>query len=1061
MAESPTVRVDDRAVLLVAGSVRFGIQVEKPAPEEIRTPDPQIRSRDREVDSKGLSRKPNKNRDFIDQRVIPRVANRGNGPPDPENRSPAPSSGEGNRAENDALQGFSDRVDSRAAPGAQESAAILIGRPQKNLREVLCAELRKYRDRGVLLTQGDPQSLSVIQRAEVLKTYVDRYGKGGWRGLRVPAIQVRRFATPDLSGTVRTLWAEGIENPEVRELIFELIGAGRMEACADIAHDVAVDRTISPRERLDALDALIALNDPRLESIATSIVADPVLWPSELARTASLRLFPKQFSVGQLIELLPRIQDPERAVGDLAWRLPHLIIEEPIAPAILDELRGGLTRIVTQQAEWRRDSWPHSRTRRADLLAGLIAACNRQFQQGVATKELYRSAVLAVRLTKEDYRTDQVIKELHQHLEKASSEHREEAFWADDEFSQSLHPVVDPWHRLVHLSHHGGIRLHPDKDRAWVMKRLSDTAAPRAEREVMLQAAIELLRPRDDPQKILEGLKTHVADDTALLGTIEAMMKPGRENEELRRPKRENRESKQAKARASWVNFWGEIASNPDAVFAEGRADNTAWNLWQAMERLGQNSRASGWNRRFIEQQFGSGVADRLRDTLKKMWRKDKPTLRSELELEKRNTFLVRWQLGLAAFYAEAEDPPWAMKLTGSEAELAARYAPIELNGFPAWLEALAAAHPKAVDTVLGEELSRSLAETVENNNASIWLQNIQHATPSVTALFLPRVQQWLEETRGRGFNNNPELEHLVGQVACLLMTMGSPDTKALLATIASEELAKGLQTPFAQVWRPVLMQLDPERGVATLEAELENAPVSARGRGVAWISTLFGRDSRRPSIDLRRPEYGPALLLRLVRLAYQHVRPDDDAQHEGSYSPDERDHAEQGRNALVNALLSATGPEAFKAKLEMAADPLFNHFKDRVIAVAKERAAEEVDGPAISEPQFVLLDRYGEAPPTTREGMFELMRDRLNDIDDLLLREERTIDGTVFYLGRFADWDIAVAECGAGNTSAAAIAERAIANFCPSVALFVGIAGGVKDVAIDDVVVADKMYGY
>ena len=132
-------------------------------------------------------------------------------------------------------------------------------------------------------------------------------------------------------------------------------------------------------------------------------------------------------------------------------------------------------------------------------------------------------------------------------------------------------------------------------------------------------------------------------------------------------------------------------------------------------------------------------------------------------------------------------------------------------------------------------------------------------------------------------------------------------------------------------------MQLDPERGVATLEAELENAPVSARGRGVAWISTLFGRDSRRPSINLRRPEYGPALLLRLVRLAYQHVRPDDDAQHEGSYSPDERDHAEQGRNALVNALLSATGPEAFKAKLEMAADPLFNHFKDRVIAVAKE----------------------------------------------------------------------------------------------------------------------------
>ncbi len=72
----------------------------------------------------------------------------------------------------------------------------------------------------------------------------------------------------------------------------------------------------------------------------------------------------------------------------------------------------------------------------------------------------------------------------------------------------------------------------------------------------------------------------------------------------------------------------------------------------------------------------------------------------------------------------------------------------------------------------------------------------------------------------------------------------------------------------------------------------------------------------------------------------------------------------------------------------------------------------------------------------------------------------EKTIDGTVFYRGRFEHWDIAVAECGAGNTSAAAIAERAIANFRPSVALFVGVAGGVKDVAVDDVVIADKMYG-
>jgi len=100
------------------------------------------------------------------------------------------------------------------------------------------------------------------------------------------------------------------------------------------------------------------------------------------------------------------------------------------------------------------------------------------------------------------------------------------------------------------------------------------------------------------------------------------------------------------------------------------------------------------------------------------------------------------------------------------------------------------------------------------------------------------------------------------------------------------------------------------------------------------------------------------------------------------------RDNAERSRNAVLSALLSTSGPEGWVIKLEMAADPLFEHIKDRAIALAEESAAEEADMAVLTEAEFAILDKTGEAPPTTREAMFALMRDRLDDIDDLLLRD-------------------------------------------------------------------------
>lgn len=79
--------------------------------------------------------------------------------------------------------------------------------------------------------------------------------------------------------------------------------------------------------------------------------------------------------------------------------------------------------------------------------------------------------------------------------------------------------------------------------------------------------------------------------------------------------------------------------------------------------------------------------------------------------------------------------------------------------------------------------------------------------------------------------------------------------------------------------------------------------------------------------------------------------------------------------------------------------------------------------------------------------------------------REVRHRAGTIYEVGRFragtVEWTVAVLEAGPGNPMAAVEVERAIQHFDPACMLFVGIAGGVKDVALGDVVAGTKIYGY
>ncbi len=512
---------------------------------------------------------------------------------------------------------------------------------------------------------------------------------------------------------------------------------------------------------------------------------------------------------------------------------------------------------------------------------------------------------------------------------------------------------------------------------------------------MLLEAAIRLLPDRDKLKEHYEGLRPLIVDQPSLVKRLEDWLKSSKYENKHRRWEEEQAERKQqeerqkAKNRASWVQFWREVANQPEDAFSSEQGWSTAWNLWRAMSHEGDDSRHTGWNRRFIEKQFNPQTADRLRCVLMEVWRNDCPTLPSERPEGERNTFLVRWQLGLAAIYAEAEDQRWATKLSIEEARLAVRYAQVELNGLPHWMESLVCVHPHVVEQVLGNELAWELNQPPGEHGHSSLLQGIGYASDQVAKLFLPRLESWLdaEGTLLISHDNATGMSERIRQVTQVILEHGDSGELERLQKRALQRLSQKMLFAERFIWLSILMRINPQVGVTKFTEQIEGIEPAKRSEAVTWFAGLFG--DRRDAIGLSDERFSPQMLLCLLRLAYTHVRLKDDAHREGSYTPDTRDDAEHARNNIVSALFNAKGEEGLAAKLEMAADPLCAHFKDRILAVAAENWALEIDADAFDEAQAVALDRSGEAPASTNEAMFSLLTDRLSDLDDLLLNDD------------------------------------------------------------------------
>ena len=849
---------------------------------------------------------------------------------------------------------------------------------------------------STLLIHGDPESLSDVQCGRALQAFVARHGAGQWRGLDVPDLQLDRLARKPLQNVILTAWSSGIENPEVRQILIKLVASGRYPQCADLMFAIAGDANADDRERFDALYALIELGDYRADALLELAASLEPGWNVRIARWIATRFYPEHVSEDQLVGLLTHVQTDHRRDDYFASSMARVIEQADLGLGRLEALLPGvlaLTRslVVVVAAD---DALGDQKGRmQASYI--LRALCARLLERGSNVPDLIEAAVLAFRAAGHSSLDDERKRQLAKLLNALPLERRRLVFEADYDCTARLESVRAPQSMLGRMLFQGPIKYSQDKDQPWILNALADTCAGSKLRAVLLRMIV-LLAPAESAESSLDPVRAAISDSPTLTTELAEQLKARVPTPELlqmleqQRKREERHRLKQANDKEDWIAFWTELAKRPALALAPGRVNATIWNLWQVLRKKSGGTNEGRWDRAFLEQCFPANIADALRRSLMTYWRGMKPTLREERQAAEKNTYLEVWLIGLMGLYAEAENPRWTKTLSESDVELAVRYALLEHNGLPDWLATLADAYGPVVERVLGGELTDELKTPGGDASwHSMLLQKLRYGRQEIARVLQTRLTEWLA---GPGMDlmrkfHDPTAEAKLDQVIRVLLTHGDSTTRRWIQELATRQVSAAGHAPYLFFWLPVLFHLNPARGTAMLLHLLDSLPVETKGIAVKVIGCLFNERRVEGKVDWSKV-LPPDTLLKLTRAVHCHVRPEKDAQHEDVYSPDSRDNAENGRRYVFDALIQATGADAFQAKLELASDPMFAHAKDRIAALAQERLAEETDASVATMPELARLFHGRELAPVTSTDMAHLLSDRLDDLQGLMLQD-------------------------------------------------------------------------
>jgi hypothetical protein len=839
-----------------------------------------------------------------------------------------------------------------------------------------------------LIRHGDPGSLPLDAKKRVLPSYATKHARAEISDDSLDNRALWLFTEPGLSDTIREAWAA---NPrtDFRMDLLRMIRDRAISACLDLAREAASDASLSDHQRIVALQAMNECGDADgLAAKARELMDTCKTTNARLASNFARILFPRYLTVAELMMLIGEHQPKangrgldgfDYAITDLYEACPDAAARKEFVAALAE-----LCLAPPFPQNWQRVSARH-----LELAKHLEPIAKAE----VNALGIHHSADHIVRLLMVVERVDRdhpsedgpPLRKLVQD----NPELKRALFWADVA-EQREHGSSTEKNPIYHwqVYNHGRIfwEIIPS-DLNWLFDEIEKR--PREEdKRILLSAIIANLRHEQRLDAELPRLRALVADNENLRNDLDGYLAPVPVNNELtehetrRKGQQKKQEQAQEKAKASWVTFGDYVRAHLDQLRDPKTVASWktgAFRLWYLSQwlgyRTGRQDEDAYQQWRLLKEGFGQEVADAYRDGMKALWRVTKPQRPKHKKggqiTTKYTTILAYHGVAIEA----ADNPDWTSRLSEAEAKIAAQHGCLSEQGFPEWIDGLIAAYPQTVLPIVKRAFEQEW-QTPGPNHPD-FLYRYSHRDTAIQ----PALQSILFEIiSGPEPKDLTKLERGLQLVSRLEL---DDNKKKRLARMARRRLAqheKKDAADRAMRYLALLLVVDSENAISDMAAWFARPkPNQRRERAEQTLAYLFDRHD--PVVPGLLSRLDVAGLEQLLLLAYRYVRSEHDAVHEGSYTPELRDHAENARSAVLGTLLDRPGEKAYRALRRLAAGPIFKIRRERFEELARGKAERDCELPEWTPAEVVALEKLHTAPVKTGEDLLRVAMAILHDI--------------------------------------------------------------------------------